>query len=656
MEKYHNIHTIQKRRTSGQGKPLFVIALLLAQCLTYFQGNAQTFLDRGSLSTGDSEHLVAAARTDDHSVDLPQDYLLPSSASGYLYLRAEGADGGKSYSNNKTCVGEGGEGATIKGLFQIGTSQNMIPPGSTIRFLVGLHGEHKKSVTGFDGAGGGGGTGILFKAPNQDDWTILLVAGGGGGGCSDGGSSARAGKPGQTTENGGDGGGSNGGDGGKDALNGGRASDNGAYAGGGLFGSQPNRTSDDLLQYGDPGWYGVRYVETEATYYADGSIASPLEYGYHYDIDPQGGNGANTDNSSLWNVTGGGWGVGGGGGGMGNGGGGGGGGYSGGGGGGDYGGGGGGSYISPMAISFAKIENGTTCEPADGYGHYQITSSISNAVVHQRVRFSAKTSKCMDITNGATSNGTNMQVYDCKSTGAQYWAIRESSLKMETHMDKCLDLTSSNTANGTNIQLWECNGSSAQKWIYDVNNQFIRSSVNSNKCVALTNGITTNGNNIQLYDCKYNQYQPNQQWEIDGVTSSMREGEKLRIHFAKDPTKCLDFKNASTSDGTNVMLYNCHYTNSQYIKFDGEQIKMYSSGKCVDVKSGSTSNGANVQLYSCNNSDAQQWIYDGFTNTFRFKKDMSKCLDVSGGSTDNSTNIQIWNCNGSDAQQWYFYK
>ena len=93
--------------------------------------------------------------------DLVYDLRVPkSTTSRYLYIHAEGADGGKR--QVKEAGGatrftvNGGAGASIAGVFEIGTGTNQIPPGSAVRVIVG-----EKGVTMIDqattGCAGGGG-------------------------------------------------------------------------------------------------------------------------------------------------------------------------------------------------------------------------------------------------------------------------------------------------------------------------------------------------------------------------------------------------------------------------------------------------------------------------------------------------------------------
>ncbi|MCP4127397.1 MAG: hypothetical protein GY753_10080, partial [Gammaproteobacteria bacterium] len=119
------------------------------------------------------------------------DLVLPTAetmASGWIYLEARGGDGGRRYYNDHVATNKhyanGGEGVTLGGWAKI--EDNMvgcIPCGSTIRFIIGEHGESHNHRWGCTAAGGGGGTGILFLPPNDNNnqWQHLIIAGAGGG-------------------------------------------------------------------------------------------------------------------------------------------------------------------------------------------------------------------------------------------------------------------------------------------------------------------------------------------------------------------------------------------------------------------------------------------------------------------------------------------
>lgn len=129
-----------------------------------------------------------AAGTDWQRIDYNgtyQDFKVPNDFLGVVYFRMFGGDGGfAKVQADGTCTGNGGSGAEIYQELVVGNGPDEIPPGSTIRFIVGQRGDNHGTNGGCAycsrSAGGGGGTGILVKI--DDEWTILSVAGGGGGG------------------------------------------------------------------------------------------------------------------------------------------------------------------------------------------------------------------------------------------------------------------------------------------------------------------------------------------------------------------------------------------------------------------------------------------------------------------------------------------
>lgn len=143
-----------------------------------------------------------------YAVSMPEpnavkDFTVPSGFQGRLTLQVEGADGGNSraiygtFLGDITAFGVGGPGARVTASFDVGSAPWDIPPGSTLRFIIGEKGEsgNETIVAGVSqptseanngrGGGGGGGTGVYFKKPNTTEWILLIGAGGGGGAYSD---------------------------------------------------------------------------------------------------------------------------------------------------------------------------------------------------------------------------------------------------------------------------------------------------------------------------------------------------------------------------------------------------------------------------------------------------------------------------------------
>ncbi|MCB0531686.1 MAG: ricin-type beta-trefoil lectin domain protein [Lewinellaceae bacterium] len=540
----------------------------------------------------------------------PEEFRVPDNSKfKYLLLQAEGADGGQRHVKEIDGATRfrvaGGSGATISAIFEIGTGANMIPPGATLRFIVGSQGE-TYTGQGQTGSAGGGGTGILFRKPNDPDWQMLVVAGGGGGAYSDCCTVKREGRQAETGEDGGGGG---------DAYPGGTEGRNGdaydIHTGGFGYRNGWNPQSDIILPK-------VPAPSTLPKGYGSG-------HGYGF-----GGGGVHYSHNLIFTAGGGG-------------------GYSGGGGGLDrHAGGGGGSYVNPdLARSEFRKANGTTTDTEDGFATYQFTD-ISD--LYHTIRFTHNTGQCLDDADGRTAVGTNIRVRSCNGQNSQAWAFDGFVIKLEKDLNKCIDLDYSRTANGTNIQLWTCSSTQGQRWIYDGISKTIRSVVDQNKCLDVVIPDDPNGSNAQLWDCT----RPDRQrWDVDRATTPAISGNYNRILYAANTKKCVDVYRGNTDNGANIQLYDCNYGTAQNWFFDGNAIRFNKDrNKCLDLTQSKTNNGANIQLYDCNGTNAQKWTYNGITKSFHSWIDYSKCIDVTQSNTANGTNIQLYDCNGTDAQQF----
>ncbi|MCA1991362.1 MAG: ricin-type beta-trefoil lectin domain protein [Coleofasciculus sp. S288] len=104
--------------------------------------------------------------------------------------------------------------------------------------------------------------------------------------------------------------------------------------------------------------------------------------------------------------------------------------------------------------------------------------------------------RCLDVSGGNTTSGTQIQMWDCNGTAAQQWSFTDGVLRGIG--GKCLDVSGGNTANGTKIQLWDCNGTTAQKWSFVKDSVFLGI---GDKCLDVSGGNTANGTKVQLWYC-----------------------------------------------------------------------------------------------------------------------------------------------------------
>ena len=107
--------------------------------------------------------------------------------------------------------------------------------------------------------------------------------------------------------------------------------------------------------------------------------------------------------------------------------------------------------------------------------------------------------KCMDAPNGQSSDGTNVNLYDCNGGTNQVWILgADGTIRPAFDQTKCLDLPDWQTDNGTLLNLWDCNGGSNQQWSLD-GDSAIRGY--GAKCVDDPSGSTDNGVSLLYYDC-----------------------------------------------------------------------------------------------------------------------------------------------------------
>ncbi|MFI5494958.1 PQQ-dependent sugar dehydrogenase [Actinoplanes sp. NPDC051859] len=105
--------------------------------------------------------------------------------------------------------------------------------------------------------------------------------------------------------------------------------------------------------------------------------------------------------------------------------------------------------------------------------------------------------KCLDVSGGATTNGTKIQLYTCNGTPAQSWTVgTDGTIRA---LGKCLDVAGGGTANGTKAQLWTCNGTGAQIWSAQ-SDQTIRNP-QSGRCLDVSGNNPADGQQIHIWDC-----------------------------------------------------------------------------------------------------------------------------------------------------------
>ena len=282
------------------------------------------------------------------------------------------------------------------------------------------------------------------------------------------------------------------------------------------------------------------------------------------------------------------------------------------------------------------------------------------------------TGKALDICNGSSSNGANLQTYSWNGTNAQLWKfinMGNGSYYIRSKLGTVIDVTNGSIQTGTNIQMYTLNYSNAQKWTLKSTavkaesiaegTYTIQAAVNTNYVLDIAGGSTADGGNVQIYS-------KNNTLAQNFVVTSVGNGYYKIV--CEGTGKVLDVSGGSSVNGTNVQQYKWNGSAAQCWRFidagNGSYYIQSKLGTVLDIVSGAIYAGNNVQTYMLNEVNAQKWklsklnyadIEEG-TYTIQTALFTNKVLDISGGSVDNSANVQIYDKNGTTAQNFVVKK
>ncbi|MFH8379305.1 ThuA domain-containing protein [Streptomyces cyaneofuscatus] len=115
--------------------------------------------------------------------------------------------------------------------------------------------------------------------------------------------------------------------------------------------------------------------------------------------------------------------------------------------------------------------------------------------------------KCVDVANGSSADGTQIQLWTCSQSTAQKWTVgTDDTLRA---LGKCLDISGAGTADGTKIQLYGCNGTGAQKWVAQPDGTLKNPA--SGKCLDASGVSSADGTKLHLWTCHTG---ANQKWVL----------------------------------------------------------------------------------------------------------------------------------------------
>ncbi len=332
-------------------------------------------------------------------------------------------------------------------------------------------------------------------------------------------------------------------------------------------------------------------------------------------------------------------------------------------------------------------------------GYYYIRSMVGSSY------------PALDVADGSTSTGSNVQVYHLNHTDAQVWHVttrRDGTRQiLNRYSGKSIDVLDAKTSTvGQNVQLFNDNDTIAQQWsINEISGASVTVDgntyglyyvvINSTSFRMRATGAS-DGSNVNL--ASDSSSSSNVQWFFQPV-EPFHSGGTYEIRTMLNKDMALDVKDGSATNGANIQLNYANHKNIQKFIFVDEGNGKYSicnaaSGKYLNVASSFTSDyeaamdeiesgphtqeeidrilsgvSANVQQWTGSTSSSQRWRLDSYGSVtyggrkcglFRIGSYVTSSgqqyrLDVANAVTSASANIQIAYDNDTDAQLFVLY-
>lgn len=320
-------------------------------------------------------------------------------------------------------------------------------------------------------------------------------------------------------------------------------------------------------------------------------------------------------------------------------------------------------------------------------GTYKISSKVKSGMM-------------LDVSGGASKNGTNIQIYNNNESAAQRFNITHISSGWykicSQSSGKALDVAGAAKKSGVNVQLYDYNGTAAQLWRFISTAQgyyYVQNKLGY--YLDVEGGKTSNDTNVQVYSKNETN---SQKWKperivypqkinlntssfmltsmgaVKKITASLAPADTTQksIAWTTSDNKVVTVSNgtvkavgsgtatitAKTSNGKTASVKVTVNDGCVNVKNGLYNINTKVSGSfTLDVKGNGTTDGTNVQIYKNNGSVAQKFQVESVGNGWYVISNAypKMCLDVQGGSGKSGANVNLYHYNGTDAQKWRFY-
>jgi hypothetical protein len=143
---------------------------------------------------------------------------------------------------------------------------------------------------------------------------------------------------------------------------------------------------------------------------------------------------------------------------------------------------------------------------------------------------SAASGRCLNVTGGADTPGTALEIRDCSGQASQAFEFGSAGELRALSGTRCVDAYGNQTAPGTAVIIWSCTGGANQQWRQ--NSDGTITGVQSGLCLDVNGAGTANGTAVILWTCHG---QGNQRWS----TGAQPSGASPCDIYASGGTPCI---------------------------------------------------------------------------------------------------------------------
>jgi len=255
----------------------------------------------------------------------------------------------------------------------------------------------------------------------------------------------------------------------------------------------------------------------------------------------------------------------------------------------------------------------------------------------------------VDVVNGATSNGTNIRVWEENGANAQrflFHHLGNGRFKIFDRNGKALCLADRNSKNGSNVHIWGDHDGVWMEWhLIDVETKVAFVPTQTQDVVAAIKGdVVPPGKTFYIQSAMNRDRDDRGFWDLPGTGQEAikkdarfqvwthsnlpdrmyrfekaQNGQFYKIHVGHSGNMVVDLKGAKTDNGTEAAVWTAHNEHSQdfYLKHLGDgRFKIYHrSGKILNLKARKNDNGTQIHLWDDHDGIHNEWyLIDTGTN------------------------------------------